>query len=110
MGTQDLLSYMRDEDEEKNEAVSRAIYALEIERLGLSESTILFPGNNVDLHIKIGGSETLARFRSKVFVSGGTDLDGNEVPVLSDINYFMQNWDTGGCYLSPTEISGEDYA
>jgi len=107
----DQLFQYKSEFVENHEAVSRAIYKLEIERLGLEDSTLLFPGSNTDLHINIAtGLLPIGFFRSKVFVSKDVDIDGNSVPVLAGLRYFKQNWEVGGAYLQPEEIDGDQFA
>lgn len=96
--------------DEVNSGVTDAIYKLEVQRLGLGSSEFLFPGNHVDIHIRIGDGVPVASLRSKIFRSYGHDREGNEIPGVENITYWQQNWETGGCYLNPVNISPEAFA
>ena len=109
MITPNTGEYFRESPEEDEDA-TRAIYRLEIERLGLVNSKFIFPGNHVDIHVQyteeLKGSR--ATLRSKVFVAVGHDDEGNEIPGVSDMSYWGQTWDFGGCYLNPEMVLPTD--
>lgn len=86
---------------DQEDPVQVAISKYEIKVLGIEDTKLIFPGQHVDAHIMIGNSECKVKFAARIFVIGGRDKMGNNIPVLTDVRESTQNWDTGGCYLSP---------
>ena len=82
------------------------VSGFEVERLGLGEEPFVFKVGHVNivLHRAENGKQLVSIFVNDIEVQGFDPVNKQFAYKITDVNKYVQPWETGGAYLSPDLI------